>query len=130
MGNKEKGATSERELLHMLWQSGFACVRVAGSGSTTELACDLIAGKKERKFAIECKTCKEKKRYLNSEQIQELLKFSEILGLDPILAIKFNHKGWWFISPEQLESTGKGLAIDFEDLCKKGISFEKFVGLK
>jgi len=127
MGNKEKGAAAERELLHMLWQKGFACVRVAGSGSTTELACDLIAGKKEKKFAIECKTCKESKRYLNPEQIKDLLKFSEILGLTPIVAIKFNHKGWWFIEPEKLENTGKVLAMSVEEIAKKGISFEDFV---
>ncbi|PIU75606.1 Holliday junction resolvase [Candidatus Pacearchaeota archaeon CG06_land_8_20_14_3_00_35_12] len=127
MGNKEKGSAAERELLHMLWREGFACVRVAGSGSTTELSCDLIAGKKTRKYAIECKTCKESKRYLNSEQIQELLKFSEILGLSPIVAVKFNHKGWWFIEPEKLENTGKGLAISAEDISEKGISFENFV---
>lgn len=127
MGNKEKGSAAERELLHMLWQSGFACVRVAGSGSTTELSCDLIAGKKNKKFAVECKTCQDKKRYLDTEQIQDLLKFSEILGLKPIIAVKFNHKGWWFISPEHLENTGKGLAISFEDISKKGNSFEEFV---
>lgn len=127
MGNKEKGSAAERELLHKLWQCGFACVRVAGSGSTTELACDLIAGNKLRKYAIECKTCKDEKKYLRTEQIQELIKFSEILGLEPIVAVKFNHKGWWFISPENLENTGKGLAIDSEQICKKGISFEGFV---
>jgi Holliday junction resolvase len=111
----------------MLWQKGFACVRVAGSGSTTELACDLIAGKKERKFAIECKTCKKSKRYLNPEQMKDLLEFSEILGLTPIVAIKFNHKGWWFIEPEKLENTGKVLAMSVEEIAKKGVSFEDFV---
>lgn len=39
--NKKKGIAAERELLHLLWDKGFACCRVAGSGSIPEPNCDL-----------------------------------------------------------------------------------------
>ena len=36
MGNKEKGANAERELLKMFSENGFRAVRVAGSGFADE----------------------------------------------------------------------------------------------
>ncbi|MBI5148233.1 Holliday junction resolvase, partial [Candidatus Pacearchaeota archaeon] len=105
MGNKEKGANAERELLHMLWQKGFACARVAGSGKIPEPSCDLVAGKFRKKYAIECKTSKDKKRYIDSKQISDFLIFSEIFGLEPVMAIRFNREDWLFLHPEKLEKT-------------------------
>lgn len=127
MGNKEKGANNERELLHMLWQAGFACARVAGSGKILEPSCDLLAGKSKRKYAIEVKSSKAKKKYISKEQIEQFLIFSEIFGLQPIIAIKFNHKGWFFLRPEQLDRTPAGLAVSPELAKNKGKSFEEFV---
>lgn len=127
MGNKEKGANSERELLHMLWQNGFACARVAGSGKIPEPSCDLIAGKFKKKYAIECKTSKNKKRYIDSKQISDLFVFSEILGLIPIIAVKFSRQPWFFVSPQDLEKTESCLAISLENAQKKGKTFDEFV---
>lgn len=127
MGNKEKGANAERELLHMLWESGFACARVAGSGTIPEPSCDLLAGKFNKKYAIECKTCKTKKRYIDSKQISDFLVMSEIFGLTPIIAVKFNRQPWLFLSPKDLEKTGSGLAISLEDARARGKTFEQFV---
>lgn len=126
MGNKEKGANAERELLHMLWQKGFACARVAGSGKIPEPSCDLVAGKFRKKYAIECKTSKDKKRYIDSKQISDFLIFSEIFGLEPVMAIRFNREDWLFLHPEKLEKTEKGLAISLEDAKKLGKTFEEF----
>ena len=127
MGNKEKGAASERELFHMFSESGFKCVRVAGSGLMQDTACDLIIGKFRRKYAIEAKTCKSEKRYLEPKQIEEFLIFSEIFGLTPIVAVKFNRKGWFFLKPKDIERTKKGLAISLYTARKKGKSFEQFI---
>ena len=127
MGNKEKGANAERELLRMLWQNGFACARVAGSGSMPEPSCDLVAGKFNKKYAIECKTSKDKKRYIDSKQISEFLVFSEIFGLEPVMALRFNRENWIFLHPSKLEKTEKGLAISLEDAKKLGKSFDEFI---
>ena len=126
MGNKEKGANAERELLHMLWQKGFACARVAGSGKIPEPSCDLLAGKFKKKYAIECKTCKDKKRYIEGKQISDFLVLSEIFGLTPVIAVRFNREGWFFLSPGDLEKTPSGLAISLENAKKLGKTFEEF----
>ena len=129
MGNKEKGANAERELLKMFSDATWRCVRVAGSGLADESPCDLIAGKnKEKKFAIECKSSKDKKKYLSPEQIEDFLIFSEIFGLKPIIAVRFNREGWFFIEPKNLERTSTALAISLKNAKKRGKRFGEFIG--
>ena len=124
MGNKEKGANAERELLKMFDVNTWKAVRVAGSGLADESPCDLIAGKSRKKYCIECKTSKDKKRYLDKRQIEDFLIFSEIFGMKPLIAVRFNHEGWFFIKPQKLERTkSKGLAISLETARKKGKRF-------
>lgn len=125
MGNKEKGANAERELLKMFSSSGWKAARVAGSGIGDESPCDLIVGSLAKKYAIECKTSKEKKRYLQKEQISDFLVFAEIFGLEPLLAVRWNREGWFFFNPKDFppEDTGKMLAISLEDAKEKGKRF-------
>ncbi len=123
MGNKEKGANAERELLKKFIEEGWMAIRVAGSGILPDPSCDLIAGKKRKKYCIECKTTKTKKKYLDKEQIEQFMLFSEIFGLKPTLAIRFNREGWFFLHPKYLEKTKKGLAISLELARNKGKRF-------
>ena len=125
--NKKRGSNAERELLHLLSQKGFSVVRVAGSGMIAEAACDLLAGNGKKKYAIEVKISSNSKKYLRKEQISELVKFSKNFGLNPLIAIKFLRKGWFFIKPDKLDKTEKGLAISFFDIIKKGRSFNNFI---
>lgn len=127
MSNKDKGANAERELLHMLSANGFAVVRVAGSGMISETSADLIAGNAFKMFMIECKTCKDKKRYLEKQQMKDLKEFAAKFGFPPIIAVKFNRQGWWFIEPEKLEDVGKNFAISLEDIKAKGMTFEQLL---
>lgn len=123
MGNKEKGAAAERELYHLFCEAGFKGVRVAGSGTMEETSCDLIVGKFNRKYCIEVKSCKSKKRYLDKNQIEQFLIFSSIFGLKPFIAVRFNREGWYFLKPQQLERTENGLAISLETAKKHGKRF-------
>jgi len=123
MGNKEKGANAERELLKMFSENAFRAVRVAGSGLADESPCDLIAGKKGKKFCIEVKSSKAKKKYLSKQQIEDFLVFSEMFGMNPLIAVRFNREGWFFLEPQHLETTGKGLAISLDDVREKGKRF-------
>ena len=123
MGNKEKGANAERELLKMFSENGFRAARVAGSGLADESPCDLIAGKSRKKYCIECKTSKDKKRYIDKRQIEDFLIFSEMFGMKPLIAVRFNHEGWFFLLPRYLEKTGSGLAVSLETAKKKGKRF-------
>ncbi len=123
MTNRRKGINAERELLKFFYENGWRAVRVAGSGLAEESPCDLIVGRGRKKYAIECKTSKNKKRYLDAKQIEQFLVFSEIFGLKPLIAIRFNREGWFFIEPKYLEKTGKGLAISIERAREKGKRF-------
>jgi len=125
--NKKRGSNAEREILHLLSKNGFSVARVAGSGMISETSCDLFAGNRKKKYAIEVKISSKNKRYLNKEQIKKLIEFSKDFGLTPLVAVKFLRKGWFFIDPKKLEKTNKGLAISIDDIKKKGKSFEEFV---
>lgn len=127
MGNKRRGTAAERELLHMFWDEGYACCRVAGSGSIPEPSCDLLAGNSIEKMAIEVKLSRDTTKYLKKEQIDEFKKFADMFGLSPIIALKFVRKGWWLINPKQLTKTNKGYSISLEDIKKKGLSFDDFI---
>lgn len=126
MKNKERGANAERELYKIFLENGFRAVRVAGSGIAEETACDLIAGRKgKRKYAIECKTTKKPYKYIDKKQIEEFLIFSEIFGLIPVIAVKFNRKGWYFFNPKDLERKEKNFFISLKLAEKKGKKFSQ-----
>ena len=56
--NKAKGSKYERELYQMFVGNSYRCVRVAGSGLMENADCDLIAGKKGKKYCVEVKSSK------------------------------------------------------------------------
>ncbi|MFH1710807.1 MAG: Holliday junction resolvase Hjc [Nanoarchaeota archaeon] len=126
MGNKEKGANAERELYQMFIDNSFRAVRVAGSGMMENTSCDLIAGKDGKKYCIECKASKKTSKYITKEQISDFLVFSEIIGLEPVVAVKFNRKGWYFLNPKDLVDSGKHLVVSLELAQEKGKRFSQF----
>jgi len=127
MGNKEKGSKAERELYDIFIANGYRAVRVAGSGMKENTACDLIAGKKgNRKYSIEAKASKSSTKYITKEQIEDFVVFSDIFGLVPVVAIRFNREGWFFLPPKQLRDSGKNWAITLEEARKKGKRFGQF----
>jgi len=104
MSNKSKGSKAERELLDILTQNGWRAARVAGSGVNDNSPCDLIAAKLgKRGFVIEAKSSKKTSIYITKEQINDFVMFSQIIGLNPAIALRFNREGWFFISPNQLK---------------------------
>ena len=123
MGNKEKGANAERELYQIFQENNYRAVRVAGSGIMDNTACDLIAGKKGKKYCIEVKASKKPCKYITKKQISDFLVFSEIFGLKPVIAIRFNRQGWFFLSPRNLIDSGKNFCISLELARKKGRRF-------
>lgn len=121
--NKAKGTRYENELYDMLVSSGYRCIRSAGSGIKNESNADLIAGNKRKKFCIEVKSCKNKCKYISKEQIEDFIIFSEIFGLNPVVAIRFNREGWFFLHPKKLEDSGKNWSVNLEQARKKGKRF-------
>lgn len=123
--NKKKGSNIERELYQKFVENGYRAVRVAGSGTMENADCDLIAGKKGKKFCIEVKSSKKPVKYISKEQIKKFLSFAEIIGMKPIIALKFSRKEWIFLNCNHLRDCGKNWTITLQEAEKKGKSFEE-----
>jgi Holliday junction resolvase len=130
MSNKSKGSNTERELYQMFVDNHYRAVRVAGSGTMENADCDIIAGKKGKKFAIEAKSSKKPVKYITKNQINRFITFSEIFGLKPVIAVRFNRIGWFFINPKDMEDSGKNWVINNEIIKKKAKKFSQFFGEK
>ncbi len=116
-----KGSSFERELKKLLEKEGFAVIRSAGSKGV-----DLIAGRKGEVLIFECKTSSKTKFYINKEDIEKLINFSETFGGKPYLAVKFNGE-MLFINPYLLSTNGKNYVID-EKIKVIAVDFYEVVG--
>jgi holliday junction resolvase Hjr len=125
--SKIKGTKGERELLKELWHRGWATIRSAGSGSMRFPSPDLLAGRAERKLAIECKVTKEDVKYFEKEEINELIEFSRMFGAEPWLAIKFKSEDWFFVNPTDLVEGEKSFHITKEGAKNKGLMIEEVI---
>ena len=127
MSNKAKGSRVERELIRLFTENGWRAVRVAGSGVGEDSPCDLIAAKLKRKgFVVEVKSSKKSSIYITKSQIEDFVLFSSIIGLKPVIALRFNHEGWLFVEPSYLKDTRKYWAISIETAKEKGKRFSQF----
>lgn len=126
---KRKGIAAEREILHKFWQNGWACIRVAGSGSSCYPSPDLLAGNKIKKVAIECKVINDTKKYFPLEEVEQLKKFSEMFGAQPWVAVKFSNKEWYFLTLEDLEETKSQFVVSIKTAELRGLLFEEFIDL-
>ena len=54
--------------------------------------------------------------------------FSTIFGLKPIIAVRFNREGWFFLEPKYLKKTSKNWKVDVEIARKKGHRFSQMFG--
>jgi len=123
---KAKGSNAERQLVAKFWKHGYASIRVAGSGSSRFPCPDILTSNGKKTLAIEAKATKKEYQYFRRDQIDELIKFSQVFGAEPILAIKFS-SSWFFFKIKNLTQTTKGaytihkknaeeLSTPFEDL--------------
>ena len=122
-----KGRNAERELLHLFWAKGWAALRSAGSGSMKYPGPDLLVGNKIKRYAIECKSTKKDKIYLNEHDVGQLREFSEIFDARPFFAARFSRKEWLFVAIEDLAKTRTGYVITLQSAELKGISLEELI---
>jgi len=127
MSNKSKGSNAERELVALFTENGWRAVRVAGSGVNDESPCDIIAGKIGHKgYTVEAKSSKGKYVYIKKSQIEDFILFTNIIGLKPVIALRFTYEGWLFINPEQLDDSGKSFVISRKKAKKVAQKFGQF----
>jgi holliday junction resolvase Hjr len=127
MSTKSKGTNAERELIHKLWAKGYASIRSAGSGSMKYPSPDILSSKEGRTLAIECKITKNKSKYFEEKEIEDLKKFSKIFGAIPYIAIKFKGEKWFFMIINDLKKTEKFYMIDIKLAKNKGFLFEQII---
>ena len=127
MSLKSKGINAERELVHKFWSVNWACLRIAGSGSSRYPSPDILVGNKLRRLAIECKVTKEQKKYFEKNSVEALRKFADVFGAEPWVAIKFKGSDWLFVSTNDLDENGRTFVIDKESAQRKGLLFEELV---
>jgi len=126
INTKAKGSKGERFLLDKFWENGWACLRTAGSGSTSFPAPDLIAGNRIRRVAVECKVTKDESKYFQKSEISQLKSFSEFFGSEAWVAVKLSGTPRYFLSLDDLRETEKNFLANI-DICKsKGFLVEEF----
>ena len=125
MSRKSKGINAERELIHLFWQRGWACVRVAGSGASRYPTPDIVAGRRSRSLAIECKSSRGLYQYLDDEEILQLKTFSELFGAEPWIGVRFNTLPWKFFRIQNLARTKGNFVVTRKD---QGISVDDLLG--
>lgn len=129
--SKAKGSRLERELLHMFWKKKWYCARMAGSGSMPLPCPDLLAGKKGRVLALECKSARgDKRRYINKQQVEELRAFAHGFGAEGWIAVRFNGMAWRFLTPQELGRSKSALYIDPPSVMERGLSFAELLAGK
>lgn len=125
--NKAKGSKAERELLRIFTENGWRAVRVAGSGVNDDSPCDLLAAKMGKKgHTIEAKSSKKDRIYITKQQIEDFILFSANIGLQPVIAVRFNYEGWLFLEPSLLEDSGKHWVVSLENAKTRGRRFGQF----
>ena len=124
---KARGTSAERDLIHRFWDSGWAAMRAAGSGSSQYPSPDIVAGKYGRRLAIECKLTSENKKYFPNEEIRLLNYFAKTFCAEAWIAVKFPKKEWMFFNPEDLDTTDKNFVASVKLAELKGLSFEELI---
>lgn len=127
MSNKSKGSNAERELVKIFGENGWRALRVAGSGVNDESPCDIIVGKVGRRgCAIEAKSSRKDRIYITKTQIEDFILFSNMIGLTPVIAARFNREGWIFLDPTMLEDSGKNWVLSLKNAKMNGKRFSQF----
>ncbi|MEK6812527.1 MAG: Holliday junction resolvase Hjc [Nanoarchaeota archaeon] len=125
---KSKGTRAERELFHKFWENGWACLRTAGSGSTSFPAPDLIAGKDSRLLVIECKSGAGNYRYLDKKEVEELQLFAQSFGAEAWIGARFDRLGWFFVPAHELVGSGpNNFVVHLKKAMESGKRFEQLI---
>ena len=127
---KAKGTKGERELVKHFNENNWSCIRVAGSGSSKYPSPDILAANAIRRLAIECKVTKDKKKYFQKQEIEQLQTFSQKFGSESWIGVKFAQEQWYFLMLEDLESTGTCLAVSLELAKRRGLTLNELMQIE
>ncbi|AGK61262.1 Holliday junction resolvase - archaeal type [Archaeoglobus sulfaticallidus PM70-1] len=124
---KKKGTKFERDLIHKLWENGFAAIRTPGSGTVAYPVPDIIAGNGKKYIAIEVKMRSKLPLYIEEQQIKDLAMFSSLFGAECFIGLKLPREDWRFFRIDQLKKTKSKYKID-ADIYHLGIDIYELIG--
>ena len=107
-----KGSRTERELVNLLWDHGFAVMRSPASGSGRKHPQpDILVSDGGKAFGIETKSSGKDTIYIGKEEIEKLEEFCDKFGCDPMVGVRFDRKEWTFFKPKELDQTEKSYKV-------------------
>ena len=127
----KKGSAEERDLVHKLWERGFAAMRAPASGGATKNPLpDVVAGNGKLYLAIEVKTTTKDKVYIDEPQINALCEFSNIFGAKPYIGVRFKYTKWLFLEPSNTPRTRNGnYKVEKDYALEKGFEIDEIAGI-
>src|SRR6056297_3649569 len=130
MSANRKGDRRERELVNELDAAGFAVMRAPASGSATERDLpDVLAGDGEDFSAIEAKSSAGDPIYLDGQEVENLVYFSQNFGAKPRIGVRFDREDWYFFHPADLYTTdGGNYRVKKETALSEGTDFDELTG--
>lgn len=129
MVTNKKGDRRERELVNKLDGDGFAVMRAPASGGGTKRELpDVLAGNGINFYAVEAKSSSGDPIYIDEEEVEGLLYFSNNFGSKARLAVRFDREDWYFFKPEDCYRTKSGnYRIKKETAINSGIHYSDFI---
>lgn len=115
MTRYSKGARSERELLGMLHEKGYSVIRSAGSGVNPLSPPDLIAVRKGKGLAFECKAWNSTSLAIEPEKYRSLLDWQGNTNMKTFIAWRMNGEGWFFVKLEEMFKSEKNYTITMKE---------------
>lgn len=125
-GTYKKGARAERELIHFFTANGFEVMRAAGSG-VNSLSPDLLAFRKGRQYAVECKAWDSGSLSFEKEKVAQMKKWEEVTGITYFIGWRVNREGWLIFPVHMLEEQKKTFTITLSKAKLAGRKPEELV---
>ncbi len=124
MAHYNKGANAERELIKLLFDRGFAVLRVAGSGVSPLPSPDVVAIKSGRILAFECKAWRGQHLAIPVVTMNDEVNWARVAGAEFFVGWKIPREGWLFFKFEHFHNAGKNFMISLENARKFSVSLD------
>lgn len=87
---------------------------------------DLLASRNGKELGIECKSTGKDRVYIDKSEIVQLKGFCDRFDAYPLIAVRFNYEGWFFLEVSALVETGKNYKISKKTAKRNGLRAENF----
>ncbi|MCX6777819.1 MAG: Holliday junction resolvase Hjc [Candidatus Micrarchaeota archaeon] len=109
-GTYAKGARTERELISIFSDAGYSVIRAAGSG-VNSLSPDLLAFKRTKQYAFECKAWESGSLSIEKSRFERLRTWEDNTGITTFIAWRVNRVGWRFVYLREFEEKEKNFTV-------------------